>query len=280
MAKKKQPPRAAKKTTRAKGKAARPKKKTATKRTQRAGSRKQASPAAEPPPAPAAPDAPTRTEPGFPVVGIGASAGGLEALEALFEAMPATTGMAFVLVVHLDPTHISILPELLQKRTKMPVRQVEDGMLVEPDRVYVIPPNRDLTILRGTLHLMDLLRPRGANLPIDTFFRSLAQDQERNAVCIILSGTGSDGTLGVKAIKGEVGMVMVQDEGSAKYEGMPRSAIATGLVDYVLPPDQMPEQLIKYTRHVTHKAVPWIAPPEGPIPQALQKVFVILRART
>ncbi len=216
----------------------------------------------------------------FPIVGIGASAGGLEALEAFFKALPNDTGLAFVLVVHLDPTHISILPELLQKRTKMPVSHVRDGMQVEPNHVYVIPPNKDLSILHGTLTLMELSQPRGANLPIDYFLRSLAQDQERNAVCIILSGTGTDGTLGVKAIKGGVGMVMVQDEESAKYEGMPRSAIATGLVDYVLPPARMPQQLVKYTQHATAKAVPRIAPIEGSLPSALQRVFVILRTRT
>ncbi len=216
----------------------------------------------------------------FPIVGIGASAGGLEALEAFFKALPNDTGLAFVLVVHLDPTHISILPELLQKRTKMSVHQVKDGMQVEPNHVYVIPPNKDLSILHGTLTLMELSQPRGANLPIDYFLRSLAQDQERNAVCIILSGTGTDGTLGVKAIKGGVGMVMVQDEESAKYEGMPRSAIATGLVDYVLPPAKMPQQLVKYTQHATAKAVPRIAPIEGSLPSALQRVFVILRTRT
>ena len=228
----------------------------------------------------AAPAPASEMRPGFPIVGIGASAGGLEALEAFFKAMPADSGIGFVLVVHLDPTHISILPELLQKRTKMRVCQVKDGMQVEPNHVYVIPPNKDLTILNSTLQLTELSQPRGTNLPIDSFLRSLAQDQERNAVCIILSGTGSDGTLGVKAIKGGVGMVMVQDEQSAKYEGMPRSALATGLVDYVLPPGKMPQQLVKYTRHATQKAVPRIAPVEGPIPSALQKIFVILRTRT
>jgi two-component system, chemotaxis family, CheB/CheR fusion protein len=228
----------------------------------------------------ARPMAAPEIEPRFPIVGIGASAGGLEALEAFFKLMPSDAGLAFVLVVHLAPTHISILPELLQKRTKMRVCQIADGMQVERNCVYVIPPNKDLTILHGTLNLMDLSQPRGVNLPIDSFFRSLAQDQERNAVCIILSGTGTDGTLGVKAIKGKTGMVMVQDEESAKYEGMPRSAISTGLVDYVLPPGEMPGQLVKYTRHATRKAAPRIAPIGGPIPQALQKIFVILRART
>ena len=218
--------------------------------------------------------------PGFPIVGIGASAGGLEALEAFFSTTPSNTGMAFVLVVHLDPTHISILPELLQKRTKMTVCQVKDEMKVEPNHVYVIPPNKELALLHGTLNLMDLTQPRGVNLPIDSFFRSLAQDQGNNAVGIILSGTGTDGTLGAKAIKGEVGMVMVQDEESAKYDGMPRSAIATGLADYVLPPAKMPEQLIKYIRHAVQKDVPGAVASEGPTPSVLQKIFVILRART
>jgi len=245
-----------------------------------AGSKARGKQAASATPARGAASPVARRSASFPVVGIGASAGGLEALETFLDAMPADAGIGFVLVVHLDPTHISILPELLQKRTKMRVSQVVDGTPVERDHVYVIPPNKDLTILHGTLHLMDLVRPRGARLRIDSFFRSLAQDQEHNAVCIILSGTGTDGTLGVEAIKGETGMVMVQDEESAKYEGMPRSAIATGLVDYVLPPGKMPEQLIKYTRHATQRAAPRIAPAEGPIPQALQKIFVVLRTRT
>ena len=216
----------------------------------------------------------------FPIVGIGASAGGLETLGTFFEAMPVDAGIGFVVVVHLDPTHGSMLPQLLQKHTRMPVTQVQDGMPVEQDHVYVIPPNKKLTIRHGTLHLEDLVHPRSANLPIDTFFRSLAEDQGRDAVCIVLSGTGTDGTLGVKAIKGSVGMVMVQDEHSAKYDGMPKSAIATGLADYVLPPGEMPEQLVKYTRHVTRQAAPGAAAPEGPLPRALQKVLVHLRART
>ncbi len=229
---------------------------------------------------PRAPSKPAVAESsGFPIVGIGASAGGLEAFETFFKAMPADSGVAFVLVAHLDPTHVSILPELLQKRTKMKVCQIRNGMLVRPDTVYVIPPNKDLSILNGVLHLMDLVQPRGANLPIDTLFRSLAQDQGANAVCVILSGTGTDGTLGLKAIKGEVGMVMVQNEESAKYDGMPRSAIATGLADYILPPEAMPEQLIKYTKHARGKVAPRIVPAQGE-PDALQKIFIILRART
>ncbi len=221
-----------------------------------------------------------QTRRGFPIVGIGSSAGGLEALEKFFKAMPSNAGIGFVLVLHLDPKHISILPELLQKHTEMPVRQVADGVRMQADHVYVIPPNKELTILNGTLQLMDLVLPRGTNLPIDNFLRSLAQDQARNAVCIILSGTGTDGTLGVRAVKGELGMAMVQDEESSKYGGMPRSAVATGLADYVLPPEKMPEQLINYTRHATRTFAPRVDPVEEPTPQALQKIFVLLRART
>lgn len=224
--------------------------------------------------------APSTTHAGYPIVGIGASAGGLEALKAFFRAMPPDAGVAFVLVVHLDPTHVSILPELLQKHTQMPVCQAVDGAEVKPNHVYVIPPNNDLKIMNTRLLLMEPMRPRGANLPIDSFFRSLAQDQGRNAVCIILSGTGSDGTLGVKAVKGEIGMVMVQDEESAKYEGMPRSAINTGLADYVMPPNEMPGQLIKYVSHATPTSAPRINPDEGPVPAALQKIFAVLRAHT
>ncbi|MFH1743897.1 MAG: chemotaxis protein CheB [bacterium] len=216
----------------------------------------------------------------FPIVGIGASAGGLQAFEEFLREMPVDSGMAFVVVAHLDPTHVSILPELLQKQTKMPVHQISDGMKIMPDSVYVIPPNRQLTILNGVLQLTEPSQPRGANLPIDSFFRSLAQDQGANAVCIILSGTGTDGTLGLKAIKGEVGMVMVQDEESAKYDGMPRSAMATNLADYVLPPGKMPEQLIKYMKYAVQKTAPRIVPIEGKIPDALQRIYVILRTRT
>ncbi|MDX2480448.1 MAG: chemotaxis protein CheB, partial [Desulfuromusa sp.] len=216
----------------------------------------------------------------FPIVGIGASAGGLEAFESFFNAMPADSGMAFILVAHLDPSHVSLLPELLQKATKMPVCHIKDGTVVKPNNVYVIPPNNELHILQGRLQLMELSQPRGAKLPIDSFFRSLAEDQGSNAVCIILSGTGTDGTLGLKAIKGEVGMVMVQDEQSAKYDGMPRSAIATGQVDFVLPVSEMPEQLINYTKGVTNITGRRLAPTKEDMPDALQKIFIILRRHT
>ncbi|WP_167631322.1 chemotaxis protein CheB [Mariprofundus ferrooxydans] len=217
---------------------------------------------------------------GFPVVGLGASAGGLEALEAFFKAMPDDSGAAFVVVTHLDPAHVSLMSELLQKYTAMPVTQVKDGVRVAPGHVYVIPPNRDLSILGGTLQLLEQVHPRGANLPIDHFFRALAQDQEGNAIGIILSGTGSDGSVGLKAIKAGLGMTMVQSEVSAKYDGMPHNAIATGAIDYILPPEEMPGQLISYISHSRQQTPVELVAREGKMSDALQKIFVILRART
>jgi two-component system CheB/CheR fusion protein len=216
----------------------------------------------------------------FPIVGMGASAGGLEAVENFFKTMPEDSGMAFVLVTHLDPTHISIMPELVQKSTNMKVYPVKDGMKVQPNCVYIIPPNNDMAILHGSLQLIEPAKPSSLRLPIDFFFRSLAQDCGRKAICIILSGTGTDGTLGLKTIRGEEGMVMVQDPKSAKYEGMPKSAIDTGVVDYVLPPEKMPKQLIKYIKHPTYKASVEISPVKGEIPDALQKIFVLIRQKT
>lgn len=222
----------------------------------------------------------SRSRTPLPIVGIGASAGGLEAFEAFFTAMPPDSGIAFVLVSHLDPTHVSIMPELIQKRTKMQVLQIKDGMRVQPDTVYVVPPNQDLSILNGILQLMEQNKPRGANLPINAFLQALARDQGPNAVAIILSGTGTDGTLGVKAIKGEAGMVMVQDEGSAKYDGMPKSAIATGLADYILPPPEMPGQLLKYLQHTVHATTATILADDGKMPDTLQKIYILLRNHT
>ena len=219
-------------------------------------------------------------KPAFPIIGMGASAGGLEAFESFFRAMPNDAGMAFVLISHLDPTHIRILPELIQKRTQMKVLLIEDGVQIKPNTIYAIPPNKDVAILNGALHLMDLPHPRGFNLPIDNFFKSLAQDQGANAVCVILSGTGSDGTLGLKQIKGELGMVMVQEAASAKYDGMPRSAIATGLADYVLPVEKMPEALIKYTGHAIFDSKGRVSADEDKFQKALQKIFILLRSRT
>ena len=180
----------------------------------------------------------------FPIVGIGASAGGLAAFEAFFSGMPAGTdpGMAFVLVQHLAPDHKSILTELIRRYTRMQVFEVEDGMVVQPNCTYIIPPNRDMILVNGTLQLMDPSEPRWHRLPIDFFFRSLAQDQQERAIGIVLSGTGSDGTLGVRAIKDKGGMIIVQDPISTEHDGMPRNAIGTGLADYILSPAEMPSQ--------------------------------------
>ena len=204
----------------------------------------------------------------FPIVGIGASAGGLAAFEAFFSGMPADTdpGMAFILVQHLAPDHKSILTDLVQRYTRMQVFEVEDGMAVRPNCAYIIPPGRDMAFLGGTLQLLEPSAPRGQRMPIDFFFRSLAQDQRERAIGIVLSGTGSDGTLGVRAIKGEGGMVMAQNPASTEYDGMPRSALATGLVDYELPPAEMPAQLIAYAAHAFGKypaALPSASPPKS-----------------
>lgn len=178
----------------------------------------------------------------FPVVGIGGSAGGLAAYEAFFSGMPADTDpyMAFVLVPHLAPGHKSLLRDLIQRLTRMDVFEAEDGVSVKPNCVYIIPPNRDMAFINGTLQLLEPVSAHGHRLPIDFFFCSLAQDRREKAICIVLSGTGSDGTLGVREIKGEGGMVMAQQPATAEYDGMPCSAIATGLVDYILPPAEMP----------------------------------------
>lgn len=217
----------------------------------------------------------------FYIVGMGASAGGLEAFEKFFQNLPKDPGMAFVLVTHLDPTHMSILPELLQKYTDMEVLQIKDGIKARPNKVFVAPPGNDLAILQGTFNLIEPTVSHVSRMPINYFLRTLAQDQRDKAICIILSGMGTDGTLGLRDIKGELGMTMAQDETSAKYDGMPKSAIDTGLVDYVLPVEGMPDQLIKYTRHAANnKAVSRIIPTDGISPGALQKIFILLRTQT
>ena len=217
----------------------------------------------------------------FPLLGLGASAGGLEALQQFFAAMPPDSGMAFLVVVHLDPDHVSILPDLIQRQTAMVVQAASDQTEARPNRVYVSPPNKDLALLKGKILLLDPESPRGHRLPIDFFFRQLAQDQGENAACIILSGTGSDGSSGLRDIKGAGGLVIAQEPASAKYDGMPYSAIATGLVDLVLPPDQMPDKLVYYfsRRHAGHtqhnKAADQVDLNEEP----LQKILVLLRDR-
>ncbi len=218
--------------------------------------------------------------PSFPIVGIGASAGGLEAFEDFFAHMDPSTGMAFVVVTHQHPGHKSVLPELLRKCTSMDVMPMTDQLSVKPNCVYLNPPGKNLAIFNGKFHISETTEPRGFSLPIDFFFRSLAEDQEDKAICIILSGTGTDGTLGLRAIKGESGMAMVQDEVSAKFSGMPGNAIATGLVDYVLPTSKMPERLVKYVKG------PFLSPTavkqrtETSVEGVMQKIFLQLRNRT
>jgi len=220
--------------------------------------------------------------PGCPVAGIGASAGGLAAFEAFFSGMPADTdpGIAFVLVQHLAPDHKSILTDLVKRYTRMKVFEVADGMAVKPNCAYIIPPNRDMALLNGTLHLLEPAAQRGHRLPIDFFFRSLAQDQRERAIGIVLSGTGSDGTQGVRAIKGEGGMAMAQNPKSTEYDGMPTNAIATGLVDYVLPAAEMPSQLIAYVAHAFGKISLPVSPVAPKSEDALKKIFLLLRAQT
>lgn len=185
----------------------------------------------------------------FPIIGIGASAGGLEALEIFVKNIPIDSGMSYIIVQHLSPDYKSLMVELLSKHTRLKVQRVEDGMIAEPDSIYLIPPRKSLTIFHGKLYLTDLSYGKVLNLPIDVFFRSLAEDQGEKAVGIILSGTGSDGTLGVRAIKGSGGMIIVQDPDSAKFDGMPKSAINTGLADYILAPENMPERIKGYFQH-------------------------------
>ena len=217
----------------------------------------------------------------FYIVGIGASAGGLEAFEKFFEHMPNHSGMAFVLVPHLDPTHVSLMPELIQKKTDMPVHQVKDGTRVMPNTVYIVPPNHELAILNGTFQLMEPSKIAHPRMPIDYFFRSLAQDRGDKAVCIILSGMGSDGTLGLRAIKGEMGMAMVQSVESARYDSMPKRACDTDLADYVLAPEEMPQKLMGYAEHARCKPpLPRPAASQQILPDALQKIFLLLRTHT
>jgi two-component system CheB/CheR fusion protein len=187
--------------------------------------------------------------PRFPVVGIGASAGGLEAMTSLLKELEPRLGMAYVLVLHLDPARESKVSEILGRTTTIPVVQAQDGMHVEPDHIYVIPPNCDMTIEHRELHLRDREPHRSASTTIDTFLRSLAVAHGSDAIGVILSGTASDGTLGLAAIKGESGITFAQEPSSAKYDGMPASAIASGCVDFVLPPGGIAKEIARIRHH-------------------------------
>lgn len=202
-----------------------------------------------------APDAAPGTALGSPVVALGASAGGLEAFEQFLRAMPGDSGMGFVLVQHLDPTHPSILAEILQRSTAMPVVEATDGMDVLPNRVHVIPPNRDMVITRGVLGLSLPSEPRGRHLPIDSFFRALAADRAEAAVGIILSGTGTDGTLGIRAIHGAGGLGLVQEPSTARFDGMPASALKSGFATQALAVEAMPALLLAHARRLGSRPV-------------------------
>ena len=216
----------------------------------------------------------------FPIVGIGASAGGLEALETLFDNMPTALGIAIVIIQHLSPKHKSIMASLLRKHTSMTVLEIEDGMKIKPSCVYLNPPDKNVAIINRKLYLTEPLKTHGINLPIDSFFRSLSEDLGEKAVCIILSGTATDGTLGIKAVKGEGGMAIVQNPNSAKYDGMPNSAIATGLVDFILPLEKIPGELIKYLQHPYIDRPERIETAEQQFKNYVQKMLGLIRTRT
>src|SRR5262245_33171703 len=191
----------------------------------------------------------------FPIVAIGASAGGLEAFRQLLSGLPKDSGMAFVLVQHLAPQHESRLKDLLSKATSIPVAEANNGMQVEPDHVYIIPPNSNMAISRGVLEVTPRNDSRGPHLPIDFLFRSLAEEQQSRAIGVVLSGTGSDGTLGLAEIKAVGGITFAQDERTAGHPGMPSSARESGCVDFVLAPEAIAQRLLQISDH------PYLAPP-------------------
>ncbi len=218
----------------------------------------------------------TRPPERFPIVGIGASAGGLEAFTLFFEALPGATGLAFIVVQHMDPRQKSMLAEILSRTAKLPVIEIQDRMAVERDHVYVLPPGADLSISAGKLNLLPRPEARGPHMAIDFFLRSLASDRQDRAIGVILSGTASDGATGIRAIKAEGGITFAQSIKSAKYPGMPTSAIATGAVDFVLPPEEIAKELARIMAH------PYVAPApakeeELETEEDLQAVFSLLR---
>ncbi len=209
-----------------------------------------------------------------PVVGIGASAGGLEAFTQMLKRLPTAAGLGFVLVQHLDPHHESMLPELLASHTAMRVKQAGQGTRVEPDHVYVIPPNTQMAIRNGVLELTPRTLDRSRYLPIDFFLSSLAEDLKDRAIGVILSGSASDGTSGLEAIKGAGGITFAQDE-SATFNGMPRSAVAAGVVDFVLSPEAISREIASIAAHWGAKAESTVE--DGP---TLQKILNLLQSRT
>ncbi len=225
-------------------------------------------------------DAPRVPPPVFPVIAIGASAGGLEALEKFLKPIPVDCGAAFVVIQHLDPTQPGMLVELLQRCTPLAVVQITDGLRMQPNHVYVIPPGSDLQVLHDVLHLMEPTEARGLRLPIDMFFRSLADDRGADSLAVVLSGMGSDGTLGLRAIKEHAGAAFVQAPESAKFDSMPRSAIENDLADIIAPPDQLFGQILEYRKHIPadHSREGHALSASDRI--ALEKVVLLLRSQT
>jgi two-component system CheB/CheR fusion protein len=215
------------------------------------------------------------------IVGVGASAGGLVALEQFLSQTPADSGMAYIVVQHLDPTHKALLPELLQRFTRMPVREAQQDMHIETDCVYVIPPNTELSVINGRLKLASPTVPRGMRLPINVLFSSLASAQGERAIAVILSGMGSDGTLGMQAIKAVGGLNVVQEPGSAQFDSMPRSAIAAGCGDIVAPPEELPLRILAYVAQVPDPDTTMDAETQPAAPSApLQNIIKLLQQRT
>ena len=214
----------------------------------------------------------------FPIVGIGASAGGLEALEQFLGNVPEDSGLAYVVIQHLDPTQKGMLPELLQRLTKLQVFQVKNGMVLQPNCVYVIPPNKNMSVSKGVLYLFNPSETRGLRLPVDFFFRSLADDRKELSIGVVLSGMGSDGSLGLRAIKENNGIVMAQDPSTAKYDSMPRSAIDSVLVDVVAPADELPEKLLFFLKHIPPAKTDTTKTYRDN--SALEKIIILLKTHT
>jgi two-component system CheB/CheR fusion protein len=244
--------------------------------------KKNPSPASRPPKPVAAVQEKTttlRAAAAFPIIGIGASAGGFEALEQFMAHVPEDCGMAFVIVQHLDPTRKGLMPELLQRGTRMKVMQVKDQTRVRPNCVYVIPPNKNMSILHGVLHLFEPSAKRGQRLPIDFFLRSLAQDQQQHAIGVILSGMGSDGTPGLSDIKEKGGLAVAQEPSSAKFDSMPRSVIDAGLADIVGPAEELPARIMAFLKRTPHAAASEEVV-ESSMRSAVEKILILMRSRT
>jgi two-component system, chemotaxis family, CheB/CheR fusion protein len=220
---------------------------------------------------------PNKGSKNFPVVGVGASAGGLEAFTKLLAHLPLHTGMGFVFIQHLDPRHHSMLKDILSRATEMPVKEVKGGMRVEPDNVYVIPPGTQMSLADGSFRLV-ARSGRGRQMPIDYFLRSLAEQYQAQAVGVVLSGSLSDGALGLTAIKAEGGITFAQDESSAKFQDMPRAAISAGVVDFVLPPEQIARELVRIGRHPHVEAARPTTPAKDG--SARDRILALLRAGT